>query len=85
MESVCMCAMMAVWWKLKVEWRTNRDSKISEKRRVLTRCQLAKVEETPTESRLRLSVTYGSLQRGLIQENVRTLGFADGGFERFFQ
>lgn len=32
-ESVCVCVMTAVWWKLKVEWRTNRERKRGERQK----------------------------------------------------
>lgn len=52
---------------------------------LLTRCQWAKMEDRPTPNCLRVSVTYRSLQRVLIEKNVRTVGFADGDFVWFFQ
>lgn len=70
-------AMTAVRWKLKVERRTEELKKMA-----LTGCQREKkkMEKSPT-----LNCLGVSLQRVLIEKNVRTVGLADGDFTRFFQ
>lgn len=91
-ESVCICTMIVVWWKLKVEGRTSTVRKSEERKKSAffalkfpslkqNGCLLTggkKIQgKTPTPNCLRVSVTYQTLQRGLIQENVQRGRFAE--------